>query len=138
MTPKSERSLRASELVRTRLSKVRRCRVALGRENMSLGATDAVEGLRTLFLITGSVWLLFGKGIFRVSFELVGIDVPSVPDEILEKLVAVFFLDNDASGLNDVPDVLDKFATVGTELVLVDRRMVENIVQRVVDLGVVG
>ena len=105
---------------------------------MSLGATDAVEGLRTLFLITGSVWLLFGKGIFRVSFELVGIDVPSVPDEILEKLVAVFFLDNDASGLNDVPDVLDKFATVGTELVLVDRRMVENIVQRVVDLGVVG
>jgi hypothetical protein len=138
MTPKSERSLRASELVRTRLSKVRRCRVASDRENVSLGTTDAAEDLRTLFLIRGSVWLLFGEGVFGVSFKLVGIDVSSVPDEILEELVAVFFLNNEASGLDDVLNVLDKLATVRTELVLVDRRMVENIVQRVVDLGIVG
>lgn len=138
MTPKSERSLRASELVRTRLSRVRRCRVALDRKNVSLGAIGVAKDLRTLFLIGGSVWLLFGEDIFRVSFKLVRIDVSSVPDEILKKLVAVFFLHNDASGLDDILNILDKFATIRTELILVDRGIFENMVQRVIDLGIVG
>ena len=61
-----------------------------------------------------------------------------MPDEILKKLVAVFFLHNDASGLDDILNILDKFATIRTELILVDRGIFENMVQRVIDLGIVG
>ena len=61
-----------------------------------------------------------------------------MPNEVLEELVAVLLLHDDASGLDDVLGILNEFTTVGTKLVLVDRGMVENIFQRVVDLSVVG
>lgn len=61
-----------------------------------------------------------------------------MPNEVLEELVAVLLLHDDASGLDDVLSILNEFTTVGTKLVLVDRGMVENIFQRVVDLSVVG
>lgn len=82
--------------------------------------------------------LLFGEGIFRIPFKLVGVDVPSVPNEVLEELVTVLILDDDASGLDDIFDILNELATFGTEFALVDRGMVEDIIQRMVDLSVVG
>jgi len=94
--------------------------------------------LNGLLLIGSGVWLLFGEDIFRVPFELVGVEVSSVPDEVLEEFVTVLFLHDDASCLDDIFDVLNQFTTFGTKLVLVDRRMVEDIVQCMVDLGVVG
>jgi len=99
---------------------------------------DTTKNRRTLFLIGGSVWLIFWEDILGVSFELVGINVSSVPNEVLEEFVAVLLLHHDASGLDDVLGVLNEFTTIGTELFLVDRGMVENIFQRVVDLSVVG
>jgi len=93
---------------------------------------------RTLFFVSGSVRLVFWEGVLGVSFKLFGVNVPSVPNEVLEELVAVLFLHDDASGLDDVLGVLNEFTTFGTELVLVDRGMVENVFQRVVDLSVVG
>lgn len=138
MIPKSERSLRASEFVRTRLSRVRRCRTALDRESVSFDTTDVAKGLQTLFLISSDIRLLFGEDVSGVSFELLSVNVSGMPNEVLEELVAILLLHNDTSGLDDVLDILNKPATVGTELVLVDRGMVENIFQRVVDLSVVG
>ena len=61
-----------------------------------------------------------------------------MPDKVLEELVAILLAHDDASGLDDIFEVLDEFATVRTKLVLVDRGVVEDIFQRVVDLGVVG
>lgn len=61
-----------------------------------------------------------------------------MPDEVLEELVTVLLLHDDASGLDDISDILNEFATFGTEFVLVDRGMVEDVIQRVVDLSVVG
>ena len=61
-----------------------------------------------------------------------------MPDEVLEELIAVLLLHNDASGLDNIFDILNESATFGAELVLVDRGMAENVFQRVVDLSVVG
>lgn len=74
-----------------------------------------------MFLISGGVWLIFWEDILRVSFKLFSVNVSSVPNEVLEELVAVLLLHDDASGLDDVLGVLNEFTTVGTELVLVDR-----------------
>ena len=93
---------------------------------------------QTLFPISSSVWLLFGEDIFGVSLKLVGINVSSVPNEVLEELVTVLLFHDDASGLDDILGILNKFTTFGTELVLVDRGMAENIIQGVVNLSVVG
>jgi len=91
-----------------------------------------------LFPISSSVWLVFGEDVFGITFEFVGVNVSSVPYEVLEELVAILLLHNDTSGLDDILDILNKFATFGAEFFLVDRGMVENILQRVVDLSVVG
>jgi hypothetical protein len=91
-----------------------------------------------LFLVSGSVWLRVGESVFGIPFKPVGFNVSSVPDEVLEELVAVLLVDDDAGGLDDIFYILDEFATFRAELVLVDRGMVEDIFQRVVDLGVVG
>jgi hypothetical protein len=99
---------------------------------------DIAKNSRTLFLISSGVWLLFWEDVLRVSFKLVGVNVSGMPNEVLEELVAVLILHDDASGLDDILGVLNKFATFGAELVLVDRRMVEKIFQRVVDLSIVG
>ena len=136
MTPKSERSLRASEFVRTRLRRVRRCRTAVGTASMSKG-TNVARSWRTLFLLR-SVGLVSREDIFRVSFKLIGFDISSMPDEVLEELVAILLVHDDAGGLNDIFDVLNKFATVGAKLFLVDRGMTEDVFERVVDLSVVG
>ena len=138
MTPKSERSLRASEFVRTRLRRVRRCWTALNGRNVSARRINLARESRTLFLISSGVCLLFGENVFGIPFKLVSVNVSSVPDEVLEELVAVLFVHNDASGLDDILGVLNKFATLGTELSLVDRGMIEDVFQRVVDLSVVG
>ena len=60
-----------------------------------------------------------------------------MPDEVLEELVAILLVHDDAGGLDDIFDVLNKFATVGAKLILVDRGMIEDVFQRVVDLSVV-
>jgi len=107
-------------------------------EKMSVCNMVITKNMQTLFFISGGVWLFFRENVFGIPFELIGINVPSVPDEVLEELVVVFILHNDAGGLDDIFNILNKFATVRTKLVLVDRGMVEDIFQRVVDLGVVG
>jgi hypothetical protein len=109
-----------------------------GKHELCTQQINIAKNSQTLFLISSSVWLLFGEGIFGIPFELVGVNVSSVPNEVLEELVAVLLLHDDASGLDDIFDILNKLATFGTELVLVDRGMVEDVFQRVVDLSVVG
>ena len=61
-----------------------------------------------------------------------------MPNKVLQELITVLLFHDDACGLDDVFDILNELATFGAELVLVDRGMVEDVVQRVVDLGVVG
>ena len=90
-----------------------------------------------MFLVSSGVWLVFWEDVLGVAFKLVGFNVSSVPNEVLEEFVAVLLLYDDASGLDDILNVLNKFATFGTELVLVDRGMIENVFQRVVDLSVI-
>ena len=138
MRPKSESSLRASELVRMRLRRVRKCCTALDAEKVSLGATSVIDESPTLFIISSSVWLILREDIFGVPFEPVCVDVSGIPDEVLEELVAVLILHNDASGLDDFVDILNELATFGTKLLLFNKGMVEDIVQHVVDLSVVG
>jgi len=104
---------------------------------MSIGTTNIAKSWQTFFLV-GSVGLILRKDIFRVRFKFIGFNVSSVPDEVLEELVAILLVHDDARGLDNIFDVLNKFATVGTKLVLVDRGMSENIFQGVVDLSVVG
>ena len=108
-----------------------------GRKNLKLGNEGVTRNLQTLFFIGGDIWQLLGKGIFGIPFQLIDVDVASVPDKILEELITVLLVHNNAGGLDDVFDVLNEFATFGTELLLVDRGMVEYVVQRVVDLGVI-
>ena len=103
-----------------------------------MGMKNAADSWQTFFLVSSGVGLALRKDIFGVPFEFIGFNVPGVPDEVLEELVAVLLVDDDASGLDDIFDVLNKFATVGAKLVLVDRRMTEDVFQRVVDLCVVG
>jgi len=93
---------------------------------------------QTLFFISSNVWLLFGENVFGIPFKPVAVNVSSVPNEVLEELVAVLLLHNDASGLDDIFGILNEFATFGAKLVLVDRGMIEDVFQRVVDLSVVG
>lgn len=81
--------------------------------------------------------MFFGGDIFGIPFKLISFNVSSVPDEVLEELVAVLLAHDDASGLDDVSDVLNKFLAFGTKLVLVDRGMIADVFQRVVDLSVV-
>ena len=81
--------------------------------------------------------MVLGEDIFGVPLEFIGFNVSSVPDEVLEELVVVLLVHDDAGGLDDIFDVLNKFATVGAKLVLVDRGMVEDVFQRMVDLSVV-
>lgn len=138
MTPKSERSLRASEFVRTRLRRVRRCWTASNATNISVDRIQIAKNSQTLFFISSNVWLLFGENVFGIPFKPVAVNVSSVPNEVLEELVAVLLLHNDASGLDDIFGILNEFATFGAKLVLVDRGMIEDVFQRVVDLSVVG
>jgi len=137
MTPKSESSLRASEFVRTRLRRVRRCRTAVGTANISMDKTNITKNSQTLFLVT-SVGFVLWEDIFGIPFEFTGFNVSGVPDEVLEELVVVLLVHDDASGPDDILDIPNKFATFRAELVLVDRGMIEDIFQRVVDLSVVG
>jgi len=103
---------------------------------MSVDMTNVDRSSRTFFLVR-DVGLILGEGIFGIPFKLIGLDVSSVPDEVLEELVAVLLFHDDTGGLDDIFDVLNEFATIGAKLVLVDRGMIEDIVQRVVDLSVV-
>jgi hypothetical protein len=64
-----------------------------------------------LFLVSGSVWLRVGESVFGIPFKPVGFNVSSVPDEVLEELVAVLLVDDDAGGLDDIFYILDEFAT---------------------------
>ena len=91
-----------------------------------------------MFFIGCGIWLIFGEDVFGIAFKPVWINVPGMPDKVLEELVAILLAHDDASSLDDIFEVLDKFATIRTKLVLVDRGVVEDIFQRVVDLGVVG
>lgn len=79
---------------------------------------------------------MVGEDVLRVTLEPTGVNVPGMPDEVLEEFVAILLLDNDASGLDDILHILNEFATFGAEFILVDRGMVEDIFQRVVDLSV--
>lgn len=96
---------------------------------------NPVETSQTLFLVGSSV--LFGDDIFGITSKLISFHVSSVPDEVLEEFVAVLLAYDDASRLDDIFDILDKFAAFGAESVLVDRGIIEDIFQRVVDLIVV-
>jgi hypothetical protein len=91
-----------------------------------------------LFLISSAAWLPFREEVFGVPLKLVGFNISSVPDEVLEKLVAVLLVHDDSGGLNDIFDILDELATLGTKLVLVDRGMIDDVFQCVVDLSIVG
>ena len=91
-----------------------------------------------MFLVSSGVWLVFWEDVLGIAFKLVGFNVSSVPNEVLEELVAILVFHDDASGLDDILNILNKLATFGTEPLLVDRGMVENIFQSVVDLSVVG
>ena len=106
--------------------------------DISFKATGISGKSQTLFFISNYVWLLLGEGIFWIPFEFVGVNVSSVPNEVLEELVAVLLLHDQSSGLNDIFGILNKFAAFGTELVLLDRGMVEDVAQRVVDLSIIG
>lgn len=105
---------------------------------MSSKTIDLTGKWQTLFFISSGVWLLFGEDIFWITFQFVGVNVTSVPYEVLEQLVVVLVLYDDASGLDDIFEILNELSTFGAELALIDRGMVESIVQRVVDLSVVG
>lgn len=61
-----------------------------------------------------------------------------MPDELLEKLVGVLFLDNEACGVNDVTGVIDELFSLWRELVDLDGGMVGDITQSLVDLKVGG
>ena len=61
-----------------------------------------------------------------------------MPDKVLEELVGILLLDHQASSADNVAGVLDELLAIGRELVNVDGRVVEDIVESLVDLGVVG
>ena len=99
---------------------------------------NIVKKWQTLFLVGSDVWLLFGENVFGIAFKLVIVNVSGVPNEVLEELVAILLLHNEASGLDDILGILDELTTFGTKLVLVDGGMIENVFQGVVNLSVVG
>ena len=104
---------------------------------MRIDTVDIIKNRQTLFLVGSSVWLVFGEDIFGITFKPISFNVSSMPDEVLEELVTILLVHDDASCLDDIFGVPDKLATFGTELVLVDRRVLEDIFQGVIDLSVV-
>ena len=106
--------------------------------NTSTGTTNVTKRAQTFFLVSSNVGPVLWEDIFGIPFKPIGFNISSVPDEVLEEFVAVLVLHDDTSGLDDISNVLDEFLTFGTKPVLVDRGMIEDIIQRVVDLSVVG
>ena len=57
-----------------------------------------------------------------------------MPDELLEELVRVLLFDHDAEGLDDFARVVDKFAAFRRELILVNGRVVFDVLEGLIDL----
>lgn len=100
------------------------------------GEEGAEVGDRLSTILLGVV---LGDGVSRVSVDLglVEVGLGGVPDEVLEELVGVLVLDDQASGLDDVARVGDEFLAVGRELIHLDGRVGVDVAQSLVDLLVV-
>lgn len=70
--------------------------------------------------------------------QLIGVDSLSVPDEILEKLVGVLVLHDQASSVDYFARVLDQSSALRREFVDIDGRMLSDISQCLVDLNIGG
>jgi len=60
------------------------------------------------------------------------------PDRVLEQLVGVLLLDDHSQGLEDISGVIDQDPALGGELVDRDGRVADGVLERLVDLLVVG
>ena len=141
MREKSDRSLRTSELVRTRERIVRRCSTAenlcqrshqpSGTNELTLPAIGGCFGLIHWNAITT-------HGVFDLFSSRLDINIPSVPDKVLEEFVLVLALHNDSRSLNNVSGVRDEPLAIWRELRGIHRRVLENILKGLVDLGIRG
>lgn len=84
-----------------------------------------------------SLLAIDGQNVVGTLLRLIELDVASVPHEVLEEFVCVFLGNDQASSLDDVASVLDELAAIGRELGLVDGGVVEDILERTVDLFVI-
>lgn len=72
----------------------------------------------------------------RSVFQTVGVNALRMPDKVLEKLVGVLLFDDQACGLDDISDILNKLLAVWRELGDVHGGVVEDIRKSVMNLGV--
>jgi len=93
----------------------------------------------TFLAIGSSGFSVEGKAFCRIAgSDDISVEVPGVPNKVLQELVCILVLQDDTGGVYDLAEILDELATLGRKLVEVERRMILNIGKTPIELLVGG
>ncbi len=110
-------------------------------EDLAKLAVAEEEGDKGAESLAGGLTVLLGVGAGDGSLDVdvvSNIRLAGGVEEVLEFLLAVLVDDDLAGGLDELADVLDQLLSIGGKLVGVDRAVGERVLERVVNLLVVG
>lgn len=109
--------------------------------NLRVGGDERKQGAEVLQCLPSvffDLLLVDGYDFRGVFLGGADINLASVPDEVLEKLVCILLLDDQLSSLNNITGILNEPLAFGREGMNVDWRMFQDIVKGIVDLLVGG
>lgn len=90
-----------------------------------------------MVLILSHLFLVDRNKVVRVLLNAVCVDATGIPHEFLEELIVILLLYHLACRFYNVADILNELLAIGRELVDVDKGVITDVGEGVVDLFVI-